>query len=145
MRPAMSRGYPGDFQPGIGITVRHPYPNIPRSACDMVFTTSTYTGPDPEWAVELKVIRFIGDNGGKNPYGAGNFLSPYKMETSFTTDLVSQHNSTIGPRRRLLVMPSSTRSGRVARPSSVTQVRRNASSGCEAFAHPTTPTPGSLT
>jgi hypothetical protein len=94
--------YPGDFLPGTGIEVRRPYPNIPGSACDMVFSTSTYAGPAPEWAVELKVVRFIGDNGKKNPYGTGKFLSPYKMETSLTTDLVRLHNSTIAPRKAVV-------------------------------------------
>ena len=82
----------GDFQAGTGISVSHPYPNIPGAKCDMVFNTSLFHGPRPEWAVELKVIRFIGDNGKKKSYGAGKFLSPYKMETSLTTDLARLHN-----------------------------------------------------
>jgi len=96
--------HPGDFQPGTGITVRHPYPNIPRSECDLVFNSNTFSGPGqgPEWAVELKVIRFIGDNGGKNSYGAGKFLSPYRMETSLTTDIVRLHNSTIAPKKAVV-------------------------------------------
>lgn len=91
-----------DFKEGTGIAVRQPYPNIPGSQCDMVFTTNAYVGSNYEWAVELKVVRFVGDNGKKNPYGTGKFLSPYRMETSLTTDLVRLHNSTIAPRKAVI-------------------------------------------
>ena len=94
--------HPPDFQPGSHISVRYPYPNIPKAQCDMVFNSSTFVGSGPEWAVELKVIRFVGDNGGKNSYPAGKFLSPYKMETSLTTDLVRLHNSTIAPEKAVV-------------------------------------------
>lgn len=78
------------------------YPENKRKKCDIVFTSKNYKGAGNEWAIEFKYIRFIGDNGKKNPYGIGKFLSPFMMETSLITDLVRIQKSSIAERKAVI-------------------------------------------
>ena len=78
------------------------YPENKRKLCDIVFSSQNYSSPGNEWAIEFKYIRFIGDNGKKNPYGAGKFLSPYMMETSLITDLIRLQKSNIANRKAVI-------------------------------------------
>ena len=63
--------------------------NGTREQCDLVFTSKAW---DPgeykfEWAVELKKISFVGDNGKNNDYGTGKLLSPYREDRSLFRDV----------------------------------------------------------
>lgn len=78
------------------------YPENKSKRCDIVFSSQEYSGSGQEWAIEFKYIRFIGDNGKKNPYGAGKFLSPYMMETSLITDLIRLQKSKIAERKAVI-------------------------------------------
>jgi len=78
------------------------YPENKLKRCDIVFSSQDYFGSGQEWAIEFKYIRFIGDNGKKNPYGAGKFLSPYMMETSLITDLIRLQKSAIAKRKAVI-------------------------------------------
>ena len=60
--------YPKDFQNVNYVETSFPYPNNNRNLCDIVFSTdliwpSGNTNDLPEWAIELKKIVFVGDNG----------------------------------------------------------------------------------
>lgn len=63
-----------------------PYSNHPSSSkCDHVFTTDG-AGRGPEWAIEVKRLQLIGNNGKANGYGAVKMLSPYLSERSMLHD-----------------------------------------------------------
>lgn len=74
--PPRSRREPG--------RVAFPYPNVPRTTCDHVFSTDQVARP--EWAVETKFISFFGDNGGNNDYGVSKMLSPYLKDRGLLHD-----------------------------------------------------------
>ena len=57
-----------------------PYPAIARSRCDLVIDES------PGWAVEIKLLRLLGDNGLKNDNMLMHILSPYPVDHSALTD-----------------------------------------------------------
>lgn len=76
--------YPGEILEPLGTRMGLPYPNIPRTRCDHVF--STIQGPQPEWAIEQKFISFVGDNGNNNDYGVGKMLSPYLKDRGVLHD-----------------------------------------------------------
>jgi hypothetical protein len=97
--------YPTEFKnPGCKLRdiTEIKYPENKRKLCDIVFSPQNYSGGGNEWAIEFKYIRFIGDNGKKNPYGAGKFLSPYMMETSLITDLIRLQKSKIASRKAVI-------------------------------------------
>ena len=50
-----------------------PYPHSVRQKCDLCFGLS----PDWEWAIELKMLRLLGDNGKLNDNMLMHILSPY--------------------------------------------------------------------
>jgi len=58
------------------------YPNAPRSKCDLCI------GPpqDWEWAIELKMMRLMGDNGKPNDNILMHILSPYPAYRSAVPD-----------------------------------------------------------
>src|SRR5438309_7649937 len=57
--------YPSDFTPPPNSHgTNYPYPDF-KGACDHFFTTDGQSGP-PEWAIEIKKITFVGNNGNNN-------------------------------------------------------------------------------
>lgn len=54
-----------------------PYPGS-RQRCDVVV--------DGEWAIEAKLLRFMGDNGKRNDNMLSHILSPYPTDRSALTD-----------------------------------------------------------
>jgi hypothetical protein len=71
-----------------------PYPLSPRQKCDLVL--------DGEWAVEVKMLRFMGDNGKPNDNILMHILSPYPAHRSALTDCMKLRTS--GFRERLAVL-----------------------------------------
>jgi hypothetical protein len=57
-----------------------PYPSIGRSRCDVVVDDE-----DP-WAIEIKMLRLMGDNGKPNDNMLMHILSPYPAHRSAVTD-----------------------------------------------------------
>ncbi len=94
--------YPDDFSPPPN---RHQigfkYPNIPRAACDHVFTTDAEPG-DPEWAIEVKNIAFIGNNGKRNDFAVAKVLSPYLKDRSLLHDVVRLREHQIARRHAVI-------------------------------------------
>jgi hypothetical protein len=57
-----------------------PYPNAPRQKCDL------WIGSPLEWAIEVKMARFSGDNGKPDDSALKAILSPYESDRSALTD-----------------------------------------------------------
>jgi hypothetical protein len=58
-----------------------PYPSAPRQKCDWTF------GSPLSWAVEVKMLRLMGDNGKPNDNMLMHILSPYPAHRSALTDV----------------------------------------------------------
>ena len=58
-----------------------PYPNAARQKCDV------WIGGPPEWAIEVKMARFFGDNGLPDPSAVKDVISPYPADRSALTDV----------------------------------------------------------
>lgn len=78
------------------------YPENPRAKCDIVFSSSSQIDTETEWALELKCIRFIGDNGKNNDYGLSKFFSPYLKDRSLIHDIDRLSNSRIAQRKAVI-------------------------------------------
>lgn len=58
-----------------------PYPSVPRNACDVVVEDGAEI-----WAIEVKMLRLMGDNGKPNDNMLMHILSPYPQHRSALTD-----------------------------------------------------------
>jgi hypothetical protein len=58
-----------------------PYPNAARQKCDWTFGTPL------AWAIEVKMLRLMGDNGKPNDNMLMHILSPYPSHRSALTDI----------------------------------------------------------
>ena len=56
-----------------------------------------------DWAIELKSVANIGDNGGINNYGLGKVVSPYKSERSSVHDCGKLSGSKIAKRKAIII------------------------------------------
>ncbi len=82
------------FQYELGV----PYPTARRQHCDLV------VGPDIEWAIEVKILRFLGDNGKLNDNMLMHLLSPYEAHRSAVTDCVKLSSSGFSARKGVMVI-----------------------------------------
>ena len=74
-----------------------PYRDGSRARCDLVLTA-------PErWAVEMKMLRLMGDNGKPNDNMLMHILSPYPAHRSALTDFVKLRGSGLSGRKAILV------------------------------------------
>lgn len=112
------------YQPGIGpfseaVTVKlvmaelrqiHPdrygthslevsYPESPRSKCDLCIGTA----PHWDWAIEIKMLRLLGDNGLPNDNMLMHILSPYPEHHSALTDCEKLTSSVLEGRKAILI------------------------------------------
>lgn len=74
-----------------------PYPDAPRQKCDL------WVGEPVEWAVEIKMARFKGDNGKPDDTALKDLLSPYESDRSALTDTVKLARSGFPGRRAMLI------------------------------------------
>jgi hypothetical protein len=76
-----------------------PYPNNPRQKCDLCI------GNDPgwDWAVEVKMLRLLGDNGKLNDNILMHILSPYPAHRSALTDCTKLGVSGLGGSKAVLI------------------------------------------
>ena len=79
--------YPSDFSPSNAYRTEVPYPAIPRAKCDIVFSSDGNWPDLSEWAIEVKRIQFVGDNGKNNDYNVPKILSPYLKDRSLIHDI----------------------------------------------------------
>lgn len=81
------------------LSLEVPYPDSPRTKCDLVI------GPDqqPTWAVEVKMLRLLGDNGKPNDNMLMHVISPYPEHRSALTDCTKLAGSGLAKRKCILV------------------------------------------
>jgi len=85
------------------IKKEHRYPDDPSKSCDVVLSGSDWRNElDWEWAVEIKRIQFIGDNGNNNDYGVGKLLSPYRKDRSLASDIIKLQQSPIAKKKAVI-------------------------------------------
>jgi hypothetical protein len=89
--------FPDKYSNRISIGV--PYPDAPRQRCDFCIGM----GPEWEWAVEVKMLRILGDNGKPNDNILMHILSPYPSHRSAVTDCIKLASSPIGRRNAILI------------------------------------------
>ena len=74
-----------------------PYPDSPRSKCDIVIRS-------PEaWSIEVKMLRFMGDNGKPNDNILMHILSPYPAHRSALTDAGKLYESALPGRKGIVI------------------------------------------
>lgn len=83
---------------GVSLEREVPYPDIARSRCDLVI------GGSPSWAVEVKLLRLLGDNGLKNDNMLMHILSPYPVDHSALTDCSKLLRSGFADRKAILII-----------------------------------------
>jgi hypothetical protein len=83
--------HPGDFGGRLEAVSEVPYPNSPRDRCD-IFIRENGT-EKPVWAIEVKHIALVGDNGKNNDYGVTKMLSPYLKDRSLRHDMIRLRDS----------------------------------------------------
>lgn len=76
-----------------------PYVGAPRKKCDLCWGEA----PDYEWAIEIKMIRMLGDNGKPNDNLPTHILSPYPGHRSALTDCEKLLASGLGKRKAVLM------------------------------------------
>ena len=84
------------------------YPENGRWKCDVTLgvideRTGLRSDGSVEWAIELKYIRFIGDNGKVNNFGLGKVVSPYKAEHSSVGDAMRLSQTSMGKRKAVIM------------------------------------------
>jgi len=96
------REYPMEFQTPSDVEIEFQYPNIPRARCDLVFSSDGLGVGSPEWAIEVKRIQFVGDNGNNNDFNVQKILSPYLKDRSLIHDIHNLKTDPIGRRQAVL-------------------------------------------
>jgi len=80
--------YPRDFSGFTKEWLEVKYPT--RGKCDLCIRSIDYDvsigEPTFEWAIEMKYVRFVGDNGKNNDYGVTKVASPYRKDRSSVLD-----------------------------------------------------------
>lgn len=76
-----------------------PYPGQKRQRCDLCLGHP----PQWDWAVEAKMIRFLGDNGKANDNILMHVLSPYPADRSALTDCVKLVETGLAAREAILI------------------------------------------
>lgn len=76
-----------------------PYPQLLRQRCDLcIGTTDKWT-----WAVEVKMLRLLGDNGKPNDNMLMHILSPYPAHRSAVSDCEKLATSGFAARKAILI------------------------------------------
>lgn len=90
----LSTSHPERYSPyALGV----PYPSGSRQKCDWVI------GDPPRWAIEVKMLRLMGDNGKPNDNMLMHILSPYPVNRSALTDVSKLQESGFACRRAVLI------------------------------------------
>ena len=94
--------YPDDFESTKNVYVNYSYPMNPGNKCDIVFTSDSLNVEKPEWAIELKKIAFLGDNGKNNDYGPSKLISPFLKDRSVAHDVVKLEEADIARKKAVI-------------------------------------------
>jgi hypothetical protein len=91
---SLAVAHPGRYRPyALGV----PYPSGSRQKCDWTL------GDPSSWAIEIKMLRLMGDNGKPNDNMLMHILSPYHVHRSALTDVVKLEQSGFACRRAVLI------------------------------------------
>jgi hypothetical protein len=93
MRSIFPNRYKGIIALGV------PYPTVPRQKCDLCIGEAKLW----EWAIEVKMLRILGDNGKPNDNILMHILSPYSSHRCAVTDCEKLASSPIGKRSAILI------------------------------------------
>lgn len=96
------RDHESDFNPPDAIAREIPYPQGIRSNCDLVLSTDGSPIDMPEWAIEIKHIALVGNNGKNNDYGVQKILSPYLKDRSLIHDIKRMRRHPMGTRQAVV-------------------------------------------
>lgn len=94
--------YGTDFNPKNACQTEVKYPDVPRAKCDMIFSTDGSSLDKPEWAIEVKHIALVGNNGKNNDYGVPKILSPYLKDRSLIHDIQRMQQYPIGKKQAVI-------------------------------------------
>jgi len=94
--------YPDDFKSIKDVYVNYSYPMHAGNKCDIVFTADKINAKKPEWAIELKKIAFLGDNGKNNDYGPSKLISPFLKDRSVAHDVVKLREADIARKKAVI-------------------------------------------
>lgn len=81
------------------LALQVPYPNDSRSRCDICIGRS----PAFDWALEVKMLRIMGDNGKPNDNMLMHILSPYPSHRSAVTDCQKLLSSGFDSRKAIII------------------------------------------
>lgn len=87
--------HPEDFPGSAKIECEIPYGKIPRAKVDLFLTNAE---GKPMWAIEIKRIQFVGNNGKNNDFGLAKVLSPYLKDRSLIHDVHRLAQAKIAPK-----------------------------------------------
>ena len=94
--------YAEDFNPVGSLQREVPYVGIPRAKCDITLSTDGSAKALPEWAVEVKHIALVGNNGKNNDYGVAKILSPYLKDRSLIHDIERLRDHGVAKRKAVI-------------------------------------------
>ena len=83
---------------GVAVETHVPYPKSRRIKCDVHLTG------DSNWAIEVKLLRRLGDNGKPNDNILMHILSPYSQDRSAVTDCVKLAQSGFTSRQAVVII-----------------------------------------
>jgi len=75
------------------------YPGASRAKCDL----GLFDDAGLQWAIEVKLLRMLGDNGKPNDNMISHILSPYQKTRSALTDCTKLASSPIAPRKAVVI------------------------------------------
>lgn len=78
-----------------------PYPSLTRAKCDHVLTSDG--GATPEWAIEVKHLSLVGDNGKDNGHTATKAMSPLLKDRSVIHDAARLREHPLARRLAVIV------------------------------------------
>lgn len=98
------RTYPSEFSSSSSYALAREvkYTSIPYAKCDLVFSSDGSSMDLPEWAIEVKHISFIGNNGKNNDFNVQKMLSPYLKDRSLIHDIKRLGEAPMGRNQAVL-------------------------------------------
>ena len=80
------------------------YPNEGKETCDLVVTDANEEIPfgQFEWAIEMKYLRLVGNNGNNNDYVMQKAISPFLKDRSLIHDVEKLKTATFAKRKAII-------------------------------------------
>lgn len=80
------------------------YPDNSRETCDLVISSMKEEIPfgQFEWAIEIKYLRLVGNNGNNNDYVMQKAISPFLKDRSLIHDIEKLKSATFGKRKAII-------------------------------------------